>query len=1337
MVGEDTALMIHDFDTPVNVHSYNEALGATKCKTVSAVIAYDHPETGDVYMLVIHQAILIPGLKSNLLSPMQLRDYDIRVNDEPKHMVLRPTDDHHAIITPAVDGKESLRIPLMLKGVTSYFTSRKPTRQQYEQCDEMNRIELTNESIEWDPHTTRFEEQEAAMLDDRGRLRDPDDPQQRPRTVAMLYTLDDMDQPDEEFYEALKNTVQVKSVTAKDKRQVAMSTTKRGRMIGAKTLAKNWCIGLRQAEKTIGATTQFGLRTTLHPTLSRRFRTNDRQLRYRRLSHDMFTDTLKATHVSWYRRNQYAQVFCTRFGWTRVFPMQKKSDAHEGLSLLAQRDGIPPAIIMDGAKEQVMGEFNRKAKQMGIHVKQTEPYSPWQNAAEGVIREVKRGSGRKMVKAKSPAKLWDHCLELEGYIRSHTAIDNFELDGQVPETIVSGQTADISPFVEFPWYGWVKWWDIPAGYPDRKEIYGRWLGPSVDVGPAMCCKILKSNGQVQYSSSYRPLNEQELNDEREKAERDKFDKDIEEKLGKATTIEDLTSIDPDAITPEHELYSDDIEGTYEHIADIDDVTPEEADNYVGAEVTIQHGGRMQVGKVKRRARDDDGELTGTSNPNPILDTRTYEVEFDDGSSAEYSANIIAENMFAQCDPDGNQFRLMDEIVDFKSDSKAIKFADRFVTVNGRQYHRKSTAGWSLCISWKDGSTSWEKLSDLKESYPVEVAEFAKAQGIDHEPAFAWWVPYVLKKRDRIIAAVAKRFHKRQFKFGFEVPNTVQRARELDRENGNTLWQDAIELEMEAVMVAFKILNDGDAVPPGHQYMECHMIFDLKIEGFRRKARFVAGGHMTETPAVMTYATMVSRDTVRIALTIAALNGLEVKTSDIKNAFLQSPCEEKIYTILGPMFGDNEGKKAIIVRALYGLKSAGASFGRHISDCMKTLEYKRCKADSDLWYKPMVRPDDGERYYAYVLLFVDDCLAIGHDAASQLREIDRYFPMKPGSIGDPDIYLGAKLKSVQMENGVHAWGMSSSKYVQEAVSNAEAYLGANFGGRKLPTTKAKGPWPTDYVSELDTTPELSPKLATYYQSQIGVLHWIVELGRVDIITEVSLLASAMALPREGHLDAVFHVFGYLKRKHNARLVFDPTYPEIDHAKFPVHDWTHTYGEVREAIPIDMPEPLGKEVDIRLYVDADHAGDKVHRRSRTGFFIFLNSALIMWKSKKQATIETSVFGSEFVALKQGLETVRGLRYKLRMMGVPVNGPAYVYGDNMSVVNNSTRPESTLKKKSNEICYHYARESAAMDESRMGHIDTNDNPADIATKVIAGGHKRDHLVGKLLHDIAEEDD
>ena len=178
-------------------------------------------------------------------------------------------------------------------------------------------------------------------------------------------------------------------------------------------------------------------------------------------------------------------------------------------------------------------------------------------------------------------------------------------------------------------------------------------------------------------------------------------------------------------------------------------------------------------------------------------------------------------------------------------------------------------------------------------------------------------------------------------------------------------------------------------------------------------------------------------------------------------------------------------------------------------------------------------------------------------------------------------------------------------------------------------------------------------------------------------------------------------------------------------------------MQEAVPPDIPQSQGKEVDIRMFVDTDHAGDKHVQRSRTGFFIYVNSALVMWCSNKQATIETSVFGSEFVALKHGIKTIRGLRYKLQMMGVPLTGPAYVYGDNMPVIHNTQKPESMLKKKSNKICYHFARESVAMDEFRTGHIDTNENQADLATKVIPGGYKRDHLVGKLLYDIVDDEE
>jgi hypothetical protein len=127
-----------------------------------------------------------------------------------------------------------------------------------------------------------------------------------------------------------------------------------------------------------------------------------------------------------------------------------------------------------------------------------------------------------------------------------------------------------------------------------------------------------------------------------------------------------------------------------------------------------------------------------------------------------------------------------------------------------------------------------------------------------------------------------------------------------------------------------------------------------------------------------------------------------------------------------------------------------------------------------------------------------------------------------------------------------------------------------------------------------------------------------------------------------------------------------------------------------------------------------------------------APIVWFSKRHPTVESSVFGAQFVAMKNGIETCCGLRCKLRMMGVTLSGPTYVYGDNMSVVHNTQRPESVLKNKSNSICYHEVRESSTMEESIIGHVPSVDNLADILTKVVPGGQKLNHLIRILLHDL-----
>ena len=123
-----------------------------------------------------------------------------------------------------------------------------------------------------------------------------------------------------------------------------------------------------------------------------------------------------------------------------------------------------------------------------------------------------------------------------------------------------------------------------------------------------------------------------------------------------------------------------------------------------------------------------------------------------------------------------------------------------------------------------------------------------------------------------------------------------------------------------------------------------------------------------------------------------------------------------------------------------------------------------------------------------------------------------------------------------------------------------------------------------------------------------------------------------------------------------------------------------------------------------------------------------------SKKQPRVENSVFRSEFIAMRTGLETVQGIRYKLRMMGIPVNQPTYIFGDNMSVIHNTSKPESTLKKKANSVCYHYIREAVAADECRTGHISSKENPADLATKPLPAGMRRDHLVSLVLYFFAD---
>ncbi len=217
--------------------------------------------------------------------------------------------------------------------------------------------------------------------------------------------------------------------------------------------------------------------------------------------------------------------------------------------------------------------------------------------------------------------------------------------------------------------------------------------------------------------------------------------------------------------------------------------------------------------------------------------------------------------------------------------------------------------------------------------------------------------HALNKRNRIIGKLKAKHWARTHKFGVKMPKSVEEAKRFDEENGNTLWWDAICKEMKNVRPAFEVWEkDTSELPPGYQKITGHVIFDVKMgENFRRKARFVADGHKTKTPAAMCYSSVVSRDSVRIALTIAALNDLDIMACDIQNAYLTADCREKVWILAGPEFGSEAGKNMLVRKALHGLKSSGAAFRAHLAETLDAVGHKPSHADPDVWFRVAVKP----------------------------------------------------------------------------------------------------------------------------------------------------------------------------------------------------------------------------------------------------------------------------------------------------------------------------------------------------------------------------------------------
>ena len=1322
-------LVLHQTKRTVTVEPFSPDLGTVEeVPIVSAVTAYECDRTGRVYLLVIHEALHMPQLQNSLLSPNQLRDFGVVVNTTP---TVYDETSEFGITIPASD----VFIPFSLEGTVAGFESRLPTHEELSD-PLIKEIELTSD-IEWDPMAPSFANKHPVRAAKRLAIRKAmvlkrrSDVCVQHRCVSTLLTTQRIGGPDFDdlILECLPVhgdksgsggtsaetplTSDVDMETELDgsvgREVAAMRTDERASSITPEAVAKKWMIGTSKAAKTLRVTTQAGIKYITHPA-ARRFKTDMAHIRYNRIPGTFYADIMEFPMRS-IDGQKTAHTIGNGHGYARMFPMDTKRQTIYALDDFVQNVGIPENLQMDNDPNMPgWSVWNERRRSYRINPLYSEPHSPWQLRAEVDVREIKRGIKRFSMRARSPLRLWNYLGPLVCKLRCFVASDHPNLQGRSNYELIHGQTPEIGPYIQHAWYEVIEFRDA-----DGANKLACWLGPAENHGGGGVAWLLKANGKIVARSTFWALTATDRVDREEDIK--KLLTSIDEKIGDGRTDEEVRAAVGDLFPDIQGMMDDDWDGDLPPAEpelrrdEADEYTPEEYDKYLNASVMLNRNGEVVRGTVTSRSKTHNGVPVGTANANPLLDTREYIVEYVDGSEETLTANLVAEAIYSQVNDEGHSELVLREIIDHRRDGRAITIENGFDRdKQGRRRPKRTTVGWSFLAEFKDGSTGWLKLKDMKDSYPLQTADYAQNNNLINEPAFAWWVPLVLRKRERYVKKIkTKKRWRRTHKYGVELPTTVEEALEIDRKTGTDFWTKALDKELRNVFQTFKFV-DRKEVPPGYTQCQLMMVFDIKLD-LTRKCRLCCRGDLLDSPKSETFASVVSRDSVRLFFLLAALNDMDVLSCDIQNAFTTAPARDKNFTVLNDELGpEHRGKTVILVRALYGQRTAGRVFRDFLASHFREMGWTSCRADPDVWLRPATR--DGHKIYEYLICYTDDVVVACIDPKLFMDQLGKRITLKEGSVKPPTQYLGADVKRVTLpKSGREVWALESTSYTKKAYADVETELAKE--GKQL--MYAKTPLADGYRPEVDESRELSSRALNYYQGLIGVLRWICELGRVDILHSVSIMSRYLVGAREGHLEQVFHIFSYLKHHPRSALVFDDTELDFATSSFTEYQWQDIYPDAAETMPPNMPEPRGREVTMSCFCDADHAGCKATRRSHSGILIFVNRAPILFYSKRQSTVEASTFGSELIAMRLALEMIEGLRYKLRMMGVPISTSTSVFCDNNSVVL-SMKPDASMKKKHCQVNYHRVREAIAAGTIKVAKEGTHSNLADVMTKSLS---------------------
>jgi hypothetical protein len=1070
----------------------------------------------------------------------------------------------------------------------------------------------------------------------------------------------------------------------------------------------------------------------------------------RRLKGRTDTDTFFASlkSIRGYRCCQLFVHILSQFVFVTL--LRKESQNLRAYEDFVTEVGTPNLLLSDNAQSQTGRAWTTFSRKNHTKTATSAPHKQNQNQAERKIGDVKRRVCHTLFCSGAPLVFWCYCVQFVVACLNVTA--RRRLDWRTPTEALEGFTPDISrhqfhfwepvwyyePTVRFPDSPWKAGWFI--GFADRcgdSFTYKVWtcLDPTnadYTTGRELTRDIVirrkRDSPAPPALHTFPPGSHLDFESSRQRQHR-KSRQNTRSKLvrhQKATMAQSGPNKsrkrkrnDP-ATTPWQATVSNDIT-----LTSADFLDDEES---IGNDTDL-------------------GTVTDPFHRNvPSATTDTHTSEEDANSRGEMTTD---RGDYVAPFNDYEEITMMDDVEN---------------ELSGNNLHQRDRPGPQLCaISshkwcngqlflksiWDTEEETWYPYSTLREDHPRLVAQYI----IDHpvtnrarDPKMAWakkvlrdldrttrrlqrLYTFHLDEKDRIYKSRRRvRGSKKKkrvdfwtpvYKYGIEVPKNTKHALELDEKSGNNLWAEAIDKEVNSLidMSVFEFHPSDYRPTNDYQKTTLHCIYDVKHD-LRRKARMVAGGHLIDVPSdVQIYASQVKPISVKLISVIAHAQGLEEVCGDIGNAYVNAYTSERVYAIAGKEFGDKEGQVVVIQKALYGLAASGADWYRHFSNSLRSYGFQPTRYDRDVWYR---KSEDGP-HYEYVCTHVDDfkVAAKAEGLKSIMEKIKAEYSVRGD--GPLEYYLGNDYK---MYNGMYAVGCK--KYIKESLRR----VAADFG---MPP-KQSTPLPQDDHPELDTSPLLNDIQHKKYQMLIGMLNWIVGIGRFDIAHATAQLARFSSCPREGHLKRALRVFGYLRKRKNRRILIDSREPVITGVELAdgdklARDMAKEYPGATEMLDSSSPTPLVNELAITCFVDADHGFDKVTRRSVTGIVILVGRTPVYYFSKRQGSVETSTYSAEFLAMKTAIDEIIAIRYMLRCLGVRVETASYLFCDNLGVVQNATIKDSLLKKKHVALSYHRVREAVAASIVIPIKVHTSNNYADALTKSL-GIKDFERLVSGLLY-------